>query len=146
MKHLILIIFLCSFCAYGQINQVKTPEKELIGKITALVELDLKCEKVGDTFIFTFKDINYQQLKEYKSFQFKDIDNAFDNLFEIIMKGFKKPPKDDIIIELPEGHLKLHYVKAFGAVNMNISYSENGVSGTSSWLSKRKVKKLFGKR
>ncbi len=133
---------------FSQIKIIKPEEPILIGKVGAFGAPNFTCKKdvKNNTYIFTYIDLNFRKTDVYKSFKFKDIDNAFDNLYKLLMDGLKNKPKEDITIELAEGeYIKLHFVSAFGVVNVNISSYKNGVSGTSVWLTKRKVKKLFGK-
>ncbi|AOR28952.1 hypothetical protein FORMB_19220 [Formosa sp. Hel1_33_131] len=140
----VLLLFM-SF-GYAQIKKIEVTKPTRIGKVGNFAVTEFFCEKANNTYRFTFRDINYTHLTEYKSFEFDDIDNAFENLYNLIIEGFNKPPKDDVFIELPEGVLKLHFIKAVGIVNMNMDFSKNGISGLSGWLTKRKVIKLFGKK
>lgn len=142
-------MFLVMSLAHSQIKvkeskQVFEPLE--IGKVGSLGGYHFLCTKLDNTYTISFRDLNYTQIEVYKSFHFEDIDNAFNNLYTIIMDGLENPPEDDILLELPDGTLKIKFVTALGMVNANMSYMENGVSGTSAWLTKRKTRKLFGKK
>ena len=150
MKKVLLMLMLIasSNFIHSQISRVTEEQPILIGKAGGFIgKFDIKCEKYSrdSTYVFTYRDINYRKLEVFKSFEFKDVDNAFNDFYKVLIDGFKKKPKEDIVFEIPEGYVKLHFVKAIGITNVNIASSKNGVSGVSGWLSKRKVKKLFGK-
>lgn len=152
MKRIVLTLLICSFVSllsYSQIQKIETSKKEMIGKIAPMGALNIQCEKSDDVYIFMYRDVKYTQIVEFKSFVFKDIDNAFDGLYDMIMKGFKNPPKEDIMLELPDDIIWLNYTKAMGVVNFRFMHSpgkNSEVMGVSGWLTKKKVNKLFGKK
>lgn len=149
MKNSILLFTLIiTTVGYSQIKKIDVQEPELIGQIAPMGNLHIKCEKTGDTYTFTYSDVTYQHIDEYKSFSFKDVDNAFDNLYEMIIKGFEEGPEENTMIEIPDGFLWLDYTKSLGVVNFRFQHSPGSsgeITGYSIWLTKKKLNKLFGK-
>lgn len=147
-KLLTLIIILCvSFNSFSQIKKVKTEKSETIGKIAPMGQTHIECSKSGDTYTFIYSDIKFQQITDFKSFSFKDIDNAFDNLYQTIMDGMKNPPKEDIRLELPNDMIFLHFEKNLGVTSFQFLHCPGKnpeIIGMSVYLTKKKVRKLFG--
>ncbi len=144
----ILVVVFITTSAFSQIKQVKDVKSATIGKIGSFGKISIDCTKLGDEYTFTYNDIKFQHIDDYKSFSFRDKDDAFNSLYEIIMKGLKNPPKEDIKLELPNDVVYLHFTKALGVANFQFIHHVNkgSVIGTSCWLTKKKVMKLFGKR
>ncbi|MDO6813788.1 hypothetical protein [Tenacibaculum soleae] len=141
-KILLSLLLLTATISFSQIKRVKTAKPIKIGAAGTVV-----CEKLNNTYIFTFQDINYTHIDEYKSFQFDDIDNAFDNFYDILMEGFKNLPEEDIELKLPNKIVTLKYMKTFGVTNLTIITSDdNGISGRSEFITKRRAMKIFGKK
>lgn len=148
-KRLLLFTILFSSISFAQIKTVEASNSELIGKVLNFGNVLIQCEKIEDKYTFAYQDAKFVQVIDYKSFSFEDTDNAFDNLYNEIMKGFINPPKDNILVELPKGFIWLSYTKAMGVVNFRFAHSETKggeVVGFSSWLTKKRVMKLFGKK
>jgi hypothetical protein len=144
----LLLIILVSTFSFSQITKIETQKAELIGKIGALGEVWIKCEKKGDRYTFTYQDNKFKQLKEYKSFSFVDEDNAFENLYKIIMKGFEEIPKEDIMLELPNDVIFLNYSKNFDVISLKITHAINHSPDIrhTVYITKKEVKKIFGKK
>ena len=147
---LLLIALLFSFNSFAQIQTVQNADIELIGKIALLGEVQIECTKIDNTYTFYYQDTKFQHLKNYKSFSFKDTDNAFESLYEMIMEGFENIPNKDVMIELPKSFVWLRYVKALGVVNFSfassVGKSGDAPIGFSVYMTKKKVSKLFGKK
>lgn len=142
MKKITFLTFLFfTTLGFSQIKKIKTEKTQKIGK-----SANVTCEKTGNTYIFTYRDINFSQLEEYKSFAFEDVQNAFEELYKIIIKGFEEVPKEPIELKLPNQIITLKYMKSFGVVNLTILSDENGIIGRSEYLTKRRINKLFGKK
>jgi|AntRauTorckE5430_2_1112549.scaffolds.fasta_scaffold22483_2 hypothetical protein len=156
MKHLIImrnlffitVLFITS-SAFAQISKVETTKAEEIGKIAPMGQFIIDCQKRGDTYTIMYKDWKFQHLDEYKQFSFKDEDDAFENLYQMIMDGFDNMPKEDIMLELPDGYLwlKFHKVMWVKQVSFGHSVDKSGsVIGYSRDLTKNNVQTLFGKK
>ncbi len=148
MKKLFFIpLFLLSISMLGQINVIKTEPLVEIGKVGAFGSNDVSIRKdeSSKTYFFSYKDITYKQLTNLESFSFVDEKNAFDNLYNMIIKGFDDMPESDIVLELPRTIVSLHFTKAMGIVNFQFIQNKNGVMSISRYLTKKQVNKLFGK-
>ncbi len=144
----ILAVVFITTSAFSQIKQVKDVKPTTIGKIGSFGKISIDCTKLGDEYTFTYNNIKFQHIDDYKSFSFKDKDDAFNSLYEIIMKGLKDPPKEDIKLKLPNDIVYLHFIKSFGVANFQFIHHVNksNVIGVSCWLTKKKVMRLFGKK
>lgn len=145
MRQILLIISLTimSMNSFGQIKVSKDKTEE-VGKVGALGTVWIKCSKSGNGYIFTYRDTKFKQLTEYKSFSFLDVDNAFDDFYSAIMHVLET--KEELRIEIPDGIIFLQPLTAMGSTNVSIGhFNSAGVLGTSQYLTKKQVNKLFGK-
>lgn len=143
MKNFIILCFMLSVLfVNGQITIIDTPESVKIGEVPGI-----KITKQKNTYTITYENIKYQQITDFKSFSFVDTDNAFDNLYQMIINGFNETPKSDIMLELPNDIVWLHFEKLLGVVSFQFSQSVNktDVFAFSRYLTKKQVQKLFGK-
>lgn len=132
--------------------QIKVIEKKSepckdVGKVKALFTPIIEMKKCGEEYQVLFKDIKFQQIEEWKSFSFKDVDNAYDNLYKMIIDGFDNPPEESIMLELPHEYVWLNYTKNLGVTSFQfgVSVSKSSVIGFSPYMTRRQVDKLFGK-
>lgn len=149
MKQITLaILLIIGFNCNAQLEIVKTEKPVEIGKVTNLGQLAIECERYGEQYVFTYQDVKFQQLTDYKSFTLKN-EQSFNDLYELIVSNWDNPPEEDIMIKLDEGYLWVRFVKALGVTNVAFAHSvdENAdILGISTWLTKRRVDKLFGKK
>lgn len=148
MKRLAFILFLTVTFTNAQLKEIKTPERVEIGKIAPLGQLHILCEKVGNDYVFTYRDANYMQIDDFKGFSFNG-EETFDALYQKIHDGFKNVPKEPIMLELDNEYLWLDYTKVMGAVSFRFKHSvtnDGSVIGYSVWMTRKKVERLFGKR
>ena len=139
-----ILTFFVSISLTGQVKKITKEDVSTIGKIGRNIEIT----KTGNEYTITYNDINFT-IDEYKSFSFKDLDNDFENLYKMISEGFETPPKDPIKIELPNDIIWLKFKKSLGTVNLQIDHAvdkNENVIGTSIFMTKRRVRKLFGKQ
>lgn len=149
MKKLtLLLIVLSTSLTYSQIKQVENvSEGILIGKIAPMGNTHIVCKKYGDTYSFIYADVNYQHIDEFKDFSFKDIDGAFDNLYNLIMTNLEAKSKDEVTLELPDGILILKFEANMGIASFQFQFTNNNtISGRSIYMTKRQAQKLFGKK
>lgn len=111
--------------------------------MTTIVKLE-KCENFCTIY---YKDISYRHINEYKHFTFEDVDNALENLYTMIIEGFNNPPKERIMLELPEHYLYLSFPSELGVYffQFDVQTKKSNISSYSTKMSKRQVNKLFGK-
>lgn len=140
-KITILLFLIVTLSGYSQISVSTKETPILIGKSSQVT-----CEQIGNTYIFTYRDLKFTQLKEFKSFQFNEENEDFNKLYELMQAGLKTKPEENIVLELPNCTLKLEFLKSMGVGNVRFIHTENGITGISSWLTKKKLAKLFGKK
>lgn len=154
MKRLLTFVLLTvclSLNSFSQINVVKAEKSEepvLIGKIGGIGETWIECTKKGNTYTFMYKDMNLEEVVDYKSFSFDDIDGAFDAIYNMMHDGIDNPPKEDVMIELPDSIIWLHFGRTMGQSFVEIRHAETknaDVVGVTTWMNKKKLKKVFGK-
>lgn len=128
----------------AQLSKVDNNNLE-IGKITPGGIKTIYLVQSGDTFTFHYKDAKYQQLEEWKSFTIESRQDL-DDFYKMVMDGFKEVPKDDVMIESPNGYIFLKYRKFLGKPVLSFAFSDNPeVIGFSNEYTEKQVKKLFGK-
>lgn len=147
-KITIIIAFLIACSAYPQLQVIETEDPIEIGKVGApMMPFDIKCDKIDDTYIFAYKDIKFQHLTEYKSFEVIG-EKDFESLYNMIIDGLENQPDDEIMLKIDKGYLWLKFKKSFGRyVQIGHAVDENAnVIGFSRWLTENQVKRLFGKK
>lgn len=148
-KTILLFGMLLSTFAFSQLKQIEVEKCEEVGGIKPMGSTHIVLEKCSeDRYVFTYSDIKYTKINEFKSFALKNEDNAIEHLYEAMMNGMANPPKETIRFELPNDVIELHFVKALGIGNVQIRHWVNKnpeVIGLTVYLDKKKVNKLFGK-
>ena len=143
MKKSTLLLFavFMSFYSFSQIKKIKDTSV-MIGKVQ-----HISCKKSNDLYTFTYNDHKFTHINDFKSFSLNEKD--FNDLFSVIMDGFKDNPKEDLEIETPNDILVLGFSKNLGVASMNIIHFVNKnseVAGLTRYLTKKQVIKLFGKK
>lgn len=93
-KIVVVVLFLVSVSAFSQIELIETAKVKMIGKIT-----DAYMEKIGDDeYNLFYKNVKAIG-KEYDNFSFKNINNDYDALYQILMNGFKEASRDPLKIK-----------------------------------------------
>lgn len=148
-KVLIFMMLMAASVSMAQIKKVDVAkeDKEEIGKITPAGKLAIKCDRIGDTYSFSYYEAANKS-NEVK-FNVKNVDNAFASLYEMVSDGFTNMPKDPVLIELPDGYLWLSYRRFQSAVVMKLAFSaakEKDVAKLpySQEFNKQQINKLFG--
>lgn len=136
------ILFLSSQLS-SQIKVIKNIELAPVGKLESVGLF-----KKENSYTITYQDTNEANLNTYRSFNFKNINNDVEELYQMIQKALIDPPISDIILEFPNDIINLHFKRNYGentvqfiqTINKNKKYI-----GKSHFLTKRDVDKLFGK-
>jgi len=148
-KRLLLVSMLFfALATTAQIKVDKTESKQvLIGKLGTPTLSTVELTKTGDLVTFKYQNNNKPQVAEFKTFSFKDVDGALEGFYGVIIDGLANLPKEDTKIELPNETISLQYKKEMNmaSVKIKISYKTGEESGTTVWLSKKNIDKLFGK-
>ncbi|MFN3753419.1 hypothetical protein [Flavobacterium sp.] len=149
MKKILLLSFL--FIALTTNAQIKVAKAEakpvLVGKVGTPTLSTVEITKTGELVTFKYQNNNKPQIAEFKTFSFKDIDDALEGFYTVIKDGLTAQPKEDIKIELPNETVSLQFTKAMNiaSVKMKISYNNGEESGTTVWLTQKQIDKLFNK-
>ncbi len=128
---------------FSQIKVLKNESLVEIGK-----DNSVGLYKKDDTFTINYQDLNTANLNTFRSFSFKNLNGDVSGLYTMITNGFIDAPESNIILELPNDIIELHYEKNFGQptvqfiqyINKNRKYV-----GKSQFLNKKQVDKVFGK-
>lgn len=148
-KLLSLSMLFLAFTAAAQIKVANTADTKpaFIGKVGTPTLSTVELTKTGDLVTFKYQNNNKPQVAEFKTFGFKDIEGALEGFYGVIIDGLANLPKEDTKIELPNETLSLQYKKEMNmaSVKIKISYKTGEESGTTVWLSKKNIDKLFGK-
>lgn len=141
----ILLLFTCMFgiSAFSQIKVLKNETLVEIGK-----DNSVGLYKKDDKFTINYQDLNTANLNTFRSFSFQNMNKDVEGLYKMIADGFIDSPEGNIILELPNDIIELHYEKNYGQptvqfiqyINKNKKYV-----GKSQFLNKKQVDKIFGK-
>lgn len=144
MKKIILLIT-CMFgiSVFSQIKVLKNESLVEIGK-----DNSVGLYKKADKFTINYQDLNTSNLNTIRSFSFQNLDGDVSGLYKLIIDGFISTPDENIILELPNDIIELHYEKNYGQptvqfiqyINKNRKYV-----GKSQFLNQKQVEKVFGK-
>jgi hypothetical protein len=132
----------------AQIKVGKAEEKPVvIGKVGTPTLSTVEIIKTGELVTFKYQNNNKPQIAEFKTFSFKDVDGALEGFYGVIIDGLTNLPKEDTKIELPNETLSLQYKKEMNmsSVKIKISYKNGEEAGSTVWLSKKNIDKLFNK-
>lgn len=141
----IILLFTCMFgiSVFSQIKVLKNEALVEIGK-----DNSVGLYKKDDKFTINYQDLNTANLNTFRSFSFQNLNGDVSGLYELITNGFISTPESNIVLELPNDIIELHYEKNFGQptvqfiqyINKNKKYV-----GKSQFLNKKQVDKIFGK-
>jgi hypothetical protein len=141
----IILLFTCMFgmSVFSQIKVLKNESLVEIGK-----DNSVGLYKKEDKFTVNYQDLNTANLNTFRSFSFQNLNGDVTGLYQLITNGFIDTPDSNIVLELPNDIIELHYEKNFGQptvqfiqyINKNKKYV-----GKSQFLNKKQVDKIFGK-
>lgn len=141
----IILLFTCLFgiSAFSQIKVLKNETLVEIGK-----DNSVGLYKKDDKFTINYQDLNTANLNTFRSFSFQNLNKDVSGLYELIANGFIDAPESNIVLELPNDIIELHFEKNYGVptvqfiqyINKNKKYV-----GKSQFLNKKQIDKIFGK-
>ncbi|SFC77344.1 hypothetical protein [Flavobacterium phragmitis] len=148
MKNIItLAAMFFSFVSFAQVKVLETVPVEKLGKVN-----NNYIQKVGDEYTVYYTIIQTDEdSSNLRKFSFKNIDNAYNNLYNIIVGGFNATPLYDIKLELPNNYIWLHYtgnvVPDKATVQFMVSSKERDAdtNNVSEPFVKDQISKLFQK-
>lgn len=142
----IILLFACllGFSAFSQIKVLKNETVVEIGK-----DNSVGLYKKDNKFTINYQDLNTANLNTFRSFSFENLNKDVSGLYELISNGFIDIPVSNIILELPNDIIELHFEKNFGQptvqfiqyINKNRKYV-----GKSQFLNKKQIDKIFGRQ
>lgn len=145
MKKIITVaLLLLSTLSFCQIKVVQTIPIEKLGRLSNKIFIQ---KEANEYTIFYLNSEEGRTSDNYKSIKFKDINDDYNNLYKIIMDGFKASPLYDIKLELPNDYVWLHYIAESNRVSVqlmttNITTASNGISSA---FTMEDIMKLFQK-
>ncbi|PIF33908.1 hypothetical protein CLU81_4536 [Flavobacterium sp. 9] len=148
MKRIITIaILLFSVVSFAQIKVIETVPVEKLGKVN-----NNYIQKIGDEYTVYYTSIqNDDESSSLRKFTFKNVNNDYSNLYNIIVNGFTANPLYDIKLELPNNYIWLHYTGSVIPEKATVQFmvgSKDASSATSSVSEpfvKDQINKLFQK-
>lgn len=141
----IILLFTCMFgiSVFSQIKVLKNESLVEIGK-----DNSVGLYKKENNFTINYQDLNTANLNTFRSFSFQNLNGDVSGLYELITNGFINTPESNIVLELPNDIIELHYEKNYGQptvqfiqyINKNKKYV-----GKSQFLTRKQVDKIFGR-
>lgn len=109
-------------------------------------------QKIGDEYTVYYTSIlNDDDSSNLRKFSFRNLDNDYTNLYNIIVGGFTAAPLYDIKLELPNNYIWLHYTgnvvpdKATVQFMVSSKDRDSATNSVSEPLVKEQINKLFQK-
>lgn len=148
MKKIITLATLFfSVVSFAQIKVLETVPVEKLGKVN-----NNYIQKIGDEYTVYYTSIqNDDDSSPIRKFSFKNVNNDYNSLYNIIMGGFTASPLYDIKLELPNNYIWLHYTGSVLPEKATVQFmvsSKEAASATSSVSEpfvKDQINKLFQK-
>lgn len=142
-KIILLITCMFSISVFSQIKILKNESLVEIGK-----DNSVGLYKKEDKYTINYQDLNTSNLNTIRSFSFQNLTGDVSDLYNLIIDGFITTPTENVILELPNDIIELHYEKNYGQptvqfiqyINKNRKYV-----GKSQFLNRKQVEKVFGK-
>lgn len=153
-KFTILLMLIVTSASFAQLKKVESKADSFVdvGKIQPLgMPNQMYCRKdaANNIYAFSYQDMEYKSLVEYEHFFFKDVDNAFDSLYDMIIAGYKDRPEKSIELQTEHNVIWVNFVKSFGMTMVTFSSTADAEGklhkGTSNMFTKKQIEKLFGK-
>lgn len=144
MKKLLFSAFLFfSVLGFSQIKILKYETDVKVGESNAvtLYEKD-------NLYTINYNDVNNYSMNVYRDFNFRNINNDLDTLYNLIIEGFKRFPKQDIMLELPNDIVFLHFDKSIGRTLFQFIHFVNKDErqvGKSPFLSLKDISLIFNR-
>jgi hypothetical protein len=148
MKKIITLAALFfSFVSFAQIKVLETVPVEKLGKVN-----NNYIQKIGDEYTVYYTSIqNDDDSSPLRKFSFKNVNNDYTGLYNIIVGGFGANPLYDIKLELPNNYIWLHYTGSVIPEKATVQFmvsSKEATSATSSVSEpfvKEQINRLFQK-
>ncbi|WP_343686458.1 hypothetical protein [Chryseobacterium gleum] len=142
-KIILLITCMFGISVFSQIKVLKNESLVEIGK-----DNSVGLYKKEDKFTVNYQDLNTSNLNTIRSFSFQNLNNDVAGLYKLIMDGFVSTPDENIVLELPNDIIELHYEKNYGQQTMQfiqVINKNRKYIGKSQFLTQKQVDKIFGR-
>lgn len=142
-KIILLITCMFGISVFSQIKVLKNESLVEIGK-----DNSVGLYKKEDKYTVNYQDLNTSNLNTIRAFSFQNLNGDVSGLYKLITDGFITTPEENVILELPNDIIELHYEKNYGQptvqfiqyINKNRKYV-----GKSQFLTQKQVDKVFGR-
>ncbi|MDM1555961.1 hypothetical protein PYS58_07225 [Chryseobacterium indologenes] len=142
-KIILLITCMFGISVFSQIKVLKNESLVEIGK-----DNSVGLYKKEDKYTVNYQDLNTSNLNTIRAFSFQNLNGDVSGLYKLIIDGFISTPEENIVLELPNDIIELHYEKNYGQptvqfiqyINKNRKYV-----GKSQFLTQKQVDKVFGR-
>lgn len=142
-KIILLITCMFGISVFSQIKVLKNESLVEIGK-----DNSVGLYKKEDKYTVNYQDLNTSNLNTIRSFSFQNLNGDVSGLYKLITDGFISAPEENVVLELPNDIIELHYERNYGQptvqfiqyINKNRKYV-----GKSQFLTQKQVDKIFGK-
>ncbi|PWN72222.1 hypothetical protein C1631_006375 [Chryseobacterium phosphatilyticum] len=141
----IILLLTCMFgiSVFSQIKVLKNESLVEIGK-----DNSVGLYKKEDKYTINYQDLNTSNLNTIRAFSFQNLNGDVAGLYKLILEGFVSIPDENVILELPNDIIELHYERNYGQptvqfiqyINKNRKYV-----GKSQFLTQKQVEKVFGR-
>ncbi|RXG21253.1 hypothetical protein [Leeuwenhoekiella marinoflava] len=148
MKAFNLFIFLLPLLSFSQIKVLDHSKAELIGEIEQMGISTFKCLKVDSIYTIEFYNNKDKDIISYASFSFKNENDAFNQIYNLIIAGLEKKQSSETVLEAGNGKIKLEFIKnVMGSYFRLAQFNKEGtdIKAYSLTMNKKQVEKLFGK-
>ncbi|BFO68804.1 hypothetical protein KCF3NO3_47870 [Chryseobacterium sp. KCF3-3] len=128
---------------FSQIKVLKNESLVEIGK-----DNSVGLYKKEDKFTINYQDLNTSNLNTIRSFSFQNLNGDVAGLYKLIMDGFVSTPEENVVLELPNDIIELHYEKNYGQQTMQfiqVINKNRKYIGKSQFLNQKQVEKIFGR-
>ncbi|MCP1301289.1 hypothetical protein NK356_19090 [Chryseobacterium sp. S0630] len=142
-KIILLITCLFGISVFSQIKVLKNESLVEIGK-----DNSVGLYKKEDKFTINYQDLNTSNLNTIRSFSFQNLNGDVAGLYKLIMDGFVSTPEENVVLELPNDIIELHYEKNYGQQTMQfiqVINKNRKYIGKSQFLNQKQVQKIFGR-
>jgi len=142
-KIILLITCMFGISVFSQIKVLKNESLVEIGK-----DNSVGLYKKEDKFTVNYQDLNTANLNTIRSFSFQNLNGDVAGLYKLIMDGFISTPDENVVLELPNDIIELHYEKNYGQQTMQfiqVINKNRKYIGKSQFLNQKQVEKIFGR-
>jgi len=147
MKKLILslVVVSMSISAFGQIKMVEDKSVEIgYMKYPGMSKNATITMYEDSSYSFMYKDIQYRQITDFKSFQFTG-SNTLDLFYEILMVRFQAPKNSEVEVEVGNARITIQTKKMLGMPYLYLYIKADGEPMGLFSIEPKHMDKMFGK-